>query len=341
MKRVMMGCALAVLLVGSGAFAAEVKGEVKRDEAAEKPGAAAVEQVNRLISEGGTLYGLGQFENAIKLADAALVLDPESQSAKELKSISEEGIRDRDRRNFIIDQRRQLQREVRHVDRDAVGQSALLQHGPNWGLVKGRTGGVYGEAATVAEANKPIERRLDELTISVDFKDATLREVAEFLGNLGKLNVQVDPRAMVGEKPAPEATVTFKARDLTLRSALEWVARFTGLTYTVRDQVVLITDAAHVEEFKVTAVYDITDIITEIPDYPSVPDFDFLLPSINARRIGDGFRRAPDFWYRQGMGPFTGAYFSDYEEVPRYFMTEAEVRALIEALIEAEEDKEK
>ena len=342
MKHVMFAMIAASMVMGlSGLAAAEVKGEVERDETAEKPGAADAGQINRLISEGGNYYAMGQFLKAIKLADAVLVLDPQNKAALELRTISEEGIAERDEVEFVTPRRLEHQRKVREIDRDMVGQSARLRHGPNWDLVKRRTGGVVGEAVKVQEANKPIERRLDDLTVAVDFKDASLAEVAEFLGNLSKLNIQVDPRASVGGKPAPEVTVTFKARDLKLRSALEWVARFTGLTYTIRDQVVLITDKEHLKEFKVTAVYDITDIVTPIPDYPSVPDFDFLLPGINARRIGEGFRRAPDYWYRQGVGPFTGTYFSDYEGIPRYFMTEPEVRRLVERLIEAEEEKEK
>ena len=124
---------------------------------------------------------------------------------------------------------------------------------------------------------------------------------------------------------------------MKLRSVIAWITRLSNLRYTVRDEVVLITDKEHIDEFKVTAVYDISDITAPIPDSPSVPEFDFTLPSINARRIGYGFYNVPFNWYSRRLGPFTGAYFMDFAQHDRYFMTEEEVKRLVDALIEGEE----
>lgn len=332
------GVVLVICLASSAwAEAVEVKVEAAPESAAID--AAVGARVKRLISEGGYYYSIGRFEQAIELAETALKLAPKSVAARQLKIISVEAVHDRDRKNWVREQRKDFQAALRQVNRDKVGQRELLRHGPNWSTVKKRTGGVYGPAAKINENNRPINAMLDSVRINADFAAKPLCEVVRHLANLSKLNIQVDPRATSGEKRATETEVTFQARDMKLRNVLTWIARFTDLTWIVRDEVVLITDKEHLDEFKVTGVYDISDIIAPIPDYQSVPEFDMTLPAINARRIGYGFYEVPTYWDMHGVGPFTGAYFVDFAARNRYFMTEDEVRRLVEALIEGEEGK--
>lgn len=349
MKRILLvslGLALVVALA-SYVGAAEPKGEMKKDEG-KTLDVATADQVKKLIFDGGNAYAIGEFTKAIDFADAALKLDPENKAAKQLKSICEEGIKDRDARIAkdprsrdeliaVQEQRKEFQRRMQEVNKDMVAQTGILKYGPNWPFVRQRTGGVYGPAADLMEANKEIYAKLDATMVSVDFTENSLAEITKFLAQLSGLNIMADARAKVGDKAAPDAKVSFTAKNIQLRSVLEWVTRLSGTNWTVRDGVVFITDKEHMEEFKVTAVYDISDIVAAIPDYSSVPFFDIPLPAVNARVLNDGFYRAPDYWYWYGIAPYTGSYFIDYESINRYFMTEEEVKALIQSIIGEEE----
>ena len=341
MKRRVLAHLTAVLVVAvaTGVWAQEVAVEPAPKPA---PEAAAIDaavqtKVKKLIADGGYYYSVGQFEKALAHAEAALKLDPNSAAAKQLKEICTEAIQARDSKNWVVEQRKEFQRGLQQVRQEKVGQPELLRHGPAWPMVKKRTGGVYGPAARIEKENREVNARLDTVRVNADFRGTPLSEVAGYLANAGNVNVQVDPRAKVAEKAAADVEVTFQARNMKLRSALAWVTRLNDLVYTVRDEVVLITDKAHQEEFKVTAVYDVSDITAPIPDFSSVPEFDVTLPAINARRIGYGFYQVPYYWNWHGFGPYTGAYFVDFAEQPRYFMTEEEIQKLIEKLIEAEE----
>ncbi len=297
-------------------------------------------QVKKFIADGGYWYSVGQYEKAQAQADEALKLKPDSAAAKQLKEMSAEGLKARAVRRVPTEGERERQAAVDRIERDMAVPREPLRLPDNWAEVKKRTGGVSGEAVDVAEENREINAALDATKVSADFNATTLKEAAAFLANLGGLNIQVDPRARAGDKPAAEAEVTFKAQNIKLRNAIAWLTRLTGLSWTVRDQVVFITDREHLEELKVTAVYDIRDIVTPIPDYASVPDFDMTLPSVNARRISDGFYRVPTPWQRNGTGVFTGAFFADFEGRPRQFMTEEEVMDLIDSLVATEDEKQ-
>lgn len=337
MKRTVPVYLMLVVLTGfaAGAWAEEAAPAATAQAAAID--AAVTAKVKTLIADGGYYYSVGQFEKALELADAALKLDPSSAAAKQLKEICDEAVKARDSKDWVPEQRREFQRAVQQVNRDKVGQPEVLRHGPDWPLVKQRAGGVYGPAAEIQKENREINAQLEAVKVSADFRGTPLAEVVTHLATLSKLNIQVDPRARAGEKAATDVEVTFHATNMKLKNVLSWVTRLNDLKYTVRDEVILITDTDHLEEFKVTAVYDISDITAPIPDYQSVPEFDVTLPAINARRIGYGFYQVPYSWYWRGVWPFTGAYFVDFAEQPRYFMTEDEVRNLIEKLIEGEE----
>jgi hypothetical protein len=242
-----------------------------------------------------------------------------------------------DQKNWVLEQRKDFYEAMDGIKRDMVVQRETIYEGPRWPMIQKRGPGVYGPATEINERNRVINAMLENTVVNADFNAQPMKDVAAFLANAGKVNIQVDPRAKVGDKAAADLEVTFHARQMKLASALAWITRLNSLRYTVRDEVILITDKAHLEDFKVTAVYDISDITAPISESSQVPEFEMTLPSINARRIGYGFYRPSDYWYWHGIGPYTGAFFLDFATVNRYFMTDEEVKDMVDALLEGED----
>jgi hypothetical protein len=85
---------------------------------------------------------------------------------------------------------------------------------------------------------KRIEGVLDK-KISFDFQKATLAEVAEHLEAKTQENFVLDPAARLAKQLDPRTTVTGKASDIPLRAALKMLLDPVGLTFVVRDEVVL------------------------------------------------------------------------------------------------------
>jgi tetratricopeptide (TPR) repeat protein len=253
MRRIVLAHLLAAFVVGFGVTA------WAQGEAATAPGAAAAMdaavsvKVRKLISEGGYYYSVGQFQKAVETADAALRLDPNSASAAELKKISQQAIVDRDQKNWVREERKGFYQGIDEIGREmAVPRGVIIDEGPRWPMIKKRGATVYGPVTEIEEQNREINSKLETIVVTADFKSQPLKDAVAFLANQSKLNIQVDPRAKVGDKPAPDAEMTFKAQGLKLRSAVNWPARLNKLTWTIRDQVVFITDAPHLEEMKVT-----------------------------------------------------------------------------------------
>jgi hypothetical protein len=86
---------------------------------------------------------------------------------------------------------------------------------------------------------KRIEGMLDR-KISFDFQKATLAEVAEHLEAKTQENFVLDPAARLAKQLDPKTTVTGTAGDVPLRTALKKLLDPVGMTFVVRDEVVII-----------------------------------------------------------------------------------------------------
>jgi hypothetical protein len=85
-----------------------------------------------------------------------------------------------------------------------------------------------------------IEKLLDS-KISFAFKDKPLNEVAQFFENKTQENFVLSPRDRKAGLLDPKMLVTGSAKDVPLREALTKLLEPLGLTYTIRDEVVVLT----------------------------------------------------------------------------------------------------
>jgi RNA polymerase sigma factor (sigma-70 family) len=86
-----------------------------------------------------------------------------------------------------------------------------------------------------------IEAKLKE-RVSVDFQNQPLREAVAFLQNDSGLNIVLDPKALREERLTSSSPVSLTAKQVPIKSVLKLMLKPLGLTYTIVDEVVLITN---------------------------------------------------------------------------------------------------
>ena len=314
---------------------------------ADEPGAEAAAlqaaKVSELIATGGYAYHQRRYDEALQVADEVLRLDPGNKAGQELRWMARQALSERDKLTWNDLRREQEERLLDNVRRQQIVEADKLDALPE-GLRRARKGDeadLLGPARLVREANRETLARLEK-TLSVDFKEVPLSQVAEFLSTMGNVNVMVDPKAVLGNRKAADVPVTFTGRDIKLVNVLKWVCRSAGLHYAVRDQVVLITTAEGLEPLKVTGVYNVFDIVAPIPDFNSDAYFNLNLRAVDARKMFDWYRLYP-YWYyqdyRPGFGPlpFGGAFAAWADSVDRVRISQPELEEMIDNLIDAEE----
>jgi hypothetical protein len=115
-----------------------------------------------------------------------------------------------------------------------------------------------GESALSAEER--IEKALGQ-PATFEFFDTPLTDVVEALREASKINVVLDRRALEEIGIPADAGISFQISNVSLQSALNLMLGQLDLTWTIQDEVLLITTPEGAEERLITKVYDVADLV--------------------------------------------------------------------------------
>ena len=154
----------------------------------------------------------------------------------------------------------------------------------------------------------PVEaiKRCVDAPTQVEFVETPLKDVVDYLKDLHHIEIQLDSEALKEAGVDENTPITKNLKGILLRSRLESTLEQmpAGLTYVIRDEVLLITSKAKAENMRVTKVYDVADLVTcqdskakFWEDYETLTDV--IRKSVSPAVVGFE-RRAGD---RQGSQP--------------------------------------
>lgn len=112
-----------------------------------------------------------------------------------------------------------------------------------------------------AGMNRTVAARLNQ-RITLDFRDAPLADVVDFLRSVSHLNIVVAPAVTLS---AP--SITLKASDMSLGNALHWLTKLSNTHMGFINGALFISDQP-ITEASVTRMYDISDMTMAIRDFP-------------------------------------------------------------------------
>lgn len=135
------------------------------------------------------------------------------------------------------------------------------------GLMTGLAGAAAAQDASVDSRKAETVRKLESQRVTLDFKDTPLDDVVNFLRDLTGLNFHID--SDIGTKLSPEQLrVTFRAKDLTLKSALKLILSARDLTAVWREGVLVIQHKDKSAAAVSMEMYDVRDLLLKIGDFP-------------------------------------------------------------------------
>ncbi|QDU62516.1 hypothetical protein Pan216_33830 [Planctomycetes bacterium Pan216] len=106
----------------------------------------------------------------------------------------------------------------------------------------------------------PIESQLGK-RMSIAFDDTTLRDVVKHLAKTAKINIVLDQNGLDLLGLDPDVPVSLELSNVPLRQVLELMLEPLVLTYLVRDDVLVITDAHETGGLLETRVYPVVDLV--------------------------------------------------------------------------------
>ncbi|HUS38000.1 MAG TPA: VWA domain-containing protein [Pirellulales bacterium] len=115
------------------------------------------------------------------------------------------------------------------------------------------------------EAEKKIIKELKEST-EMDFEDTPLEEVVEYLEDLHNIEVQLAAKALEEIGVGSDTPVTVRVKGISLRSGLRLMLDVIDpeLTYTISNEVLMLTTREAAESNLVTKVYPVADLVLPI-----------------------------------------------------------------------------
>lgn len=118
-----------------------------------------------------------------------------------------------------------------------------------------------------------LAQRLPEL----QFQGVTLGDAIEFMRDVSGANIAVNWKALEAAGVNRDTPVNLHLSHITLRKAMDMVlneaAGGDALTYYVDEGVIEITTRELADRAMVTRVYDVQDLLMEIPDFTNAPQF--------------------------------------------------------------------
>ena len=108
-----------------------------------------------------------------------------------------------------------------------------------------------------------IRKALDEPT-SIEFVEAPLTDVVDYLKDLHNIEIQIDTKALEDASIGGDTPVTRNLKGITLKSALRLMLGGMDLTYVIKNEVLMITTPEKAGNELVTKVYPVADLVIPI-----------------------------------------------------------------------------
>jgi general secretion pathway protein D len=232
-----------------------------------------------LIGSARTLTQQGNYREALNVIDQVLVLDPGNEYAVGVRPLVQDRADFAEQRKYREEFDHDFTAVLNQAEEKRIPYNDILRYPANWpDLSETRDKSVAaerGEEVADQAVSAQLERRLPDIKFdAVGFADAI-----DFLRDLTSANIFVNWRALEAAGVDKNAPITARLRDVpfakVLRTILDDVSGgTTKLGYTIDEGVITISTEEDLAKNTSTRVYDIRDLIIDVPDFTDAPKFD-------------------------------------------------------------------
>jgi general secretion pathway protein D len=231
-----------------------------------------------LIGSARTLTAQGRYRDALSVIDQILVIDPNNDYAVGVRPLVEDRADFAEQRKYREQFDHSFTSILNQAEEKRIPYNDILRYPENWpDLSETRDKSVAIERGEQA-ADQAVAAQLDRRLPDVKFDAVGFSDVVDFLRDLTNANIFVNWRALEAAGVDKNAPVTARLRDVpfskVLRTILDDVSGGTAkLGYTIDEGVITISTEDDLSKNTSTRVYDIRDLIIDVPDFAEAPSF--------------------------------------------------------------------
>ncbi len=239
-----------------------------------------------------------RYDEALQAIDQLLFLDPINPTGLLLRDAYQDIIMYRKSNKAYQDKQKGFGGLSLDNTEAAIPPIAMINYPLDWPAISVRRG----EPVQFAETpeNRAVLSALATKRIpNVAFNDNSLQDVVEFVKTVTQLNVDTDWTALEAANIHRDTTVSLNLTNVTAKALMDRIVekisgadRNSRADWAVLDGVVTLASDEKIRKRTELVIYDVKDLLIEVPDYRDVPRID-LQQALQASQGGGGGSQSP------------------------------------------------
>lgn len=239
------------------------------------------------------LFSQARYREALGVVDQILVIEPNDDYAVGIRPVLEDKYQFQVQRNQIEMRRRMVNSQINSADEHLIPYDDILRYPTDWPDISTTRDQTVQQERGEGREDRAIQAQLDRQLPELQFDGVGFSDVIDFLRDVSGANVFVNWKTLEGAGIDRNAPVTAKLRNVKFSKALGVILDSVGggttkLGYTIDDGVITISTSEDLAKNTITRVYDIRDLIINIPDFTDAPDFSLNTTSNNSSQNPGG-----------------------------------------------------
>ncbi|MFA6045827.1 MAG: hypothetical protein WC718_12660, partial [Phycisphaerales bacterium] len=269
------------------------------DRAAREAAASKSAKIAENISRVRSLQAEMKYEEALQTCENILFLDPTNSTGLVLKDVLRDIVLLRAARHSDALKARGIAANSTDNIGAMVPPTDIIDYPSEWPQIS------YLRGEPSAFNDTPENRRalaiIDSKRIPVQFNDTPFSNIVTFIGAVTNLNVDADWSSLSNAGIDKETPVTLNLSNVPIRTVLDRVMEkvspdplgTNGAAWSMNDGVLTIASREVINKNKTIVIYDIRDLLVEIPNHTNAPEFDLQQVLQAASQRGGGGGRSP------------------------------------------------
>ena len=245
-----------------------------------------------------------KYPEALQVVEEILFIDPNNPSAQALRGMLKTSMLYRDYSNSENRRSEAISNFSKEILDRAIppmpnlagpgprSLSGLVEYPEDWQSLsdmrlRDRASG-FRESAANRQAMASLQK-----AVSINFNNNQLDQVFSYMNQVSGVDFYPDWKALEGINVRPEDTVTVTLDNVSAEVALKRVIEQLGdetdrPDYAVEDGVVVVSSSEQLRKKTLTIVYDIRDLLFEVPYFDNAPDFNLSAALEQGNQQGQG-----------------------------------------------------
>lgn len=250
------------------------------------------EKIEQLFATAEQLRKEQRFSEAAEAMRQVLYIEPGNSQAGYLLEVYDQGATLFEQRQVGREYNRQFTRQLLDAGEATVPWAPDILYPRNWPEISARRDRLE---TTAIDEDFELNSKLEDVQPEVSFEDEPLEKAIDYLQKINDVNIAVDWEDLEANGISRDKPVSLKLKNVTLRTVLKQTMAYVGgdvkIGYQIGDGLVSVASKEKLDRNKDIQVYDIRDLIIDIPKFADAPLVDGGVPSNafqNADRLFGG-----------------------------------------------------